>query len=288
MVDTKGIKKQQKQDNNQSAVYPFELDVPAFGERKYIAGISKMVILLYISILISIFLIAFSVFRANNRKVYPRFIRYNKKENTFEFINTNYNNENAKKILNLNQRYYIEESFLRNYLKKRFEISNDFGINYNNWCDCKDDKKLSKSGIFNLNGKCYLCNVMTDKLYKDFYDFDYNNFNSLMGNNIIRNIDILEIKQINFFETIPQKSMLSKILDKYILSKNSNTTTTAVYKVVFILEQNDKNKITTESFVGYITINGIKDADEIKTITDESYMFHQIKPEVLKKLYDKN
>lgn len=288
MVDTKGIKKQE-QKNNSSAVYPFELDVPAFPERKYIAGIARVIRWVYISILISIFLIAFSVFRANDRKIYPNFITYDTKENTFKFIPSSFKNE--KNPIVLGDRYYIEESFLKNYLKKRFEITKDIGVNHYNWCDCHDkdgQNKLSKSGIFDLNGRCYLCNVMSDKVFNDFFDFNYGTNFTLSTSGVIRNIEILDIKQINYFETAPQKSFLAKMLDKYILSKNTATTTTAVYKVVFILNTIDKNKSAEEeeSFVGFITINGIKDKNEIKKITDESYMFHSIEPGNLRKLYD--
>lgn len=293
MVDTTDIKNKKENSNNKSAVYPFKLDVPAFPERKYIAGIAAIIKYIYISVLISILLVSFSVFRANNRKVYPQFITYDIKENTFKFIPSSFDNKGNKNTLNLNERYYIEESFLKNYLKKRFEITKDFGTNYNNWCNCKDDKigdkqnnKLSKSGIFDLNGKCYLCNVMKDNVYRNFYDFDYTYSYSLMNNGGTRNVEILDIKQINFFETVPQKSFLTKMLDKYILSKNNVTTTTAMYKIVFILQEQENDRKQEESFIGFITINGIKFVDEIKKITAESYSFHPLEPEKLRKLYD--
>lgn len=294
MVDTTGIKNKKENNNHQSAVYPFKLDVPAFPERKYIAGIGLVIKYIYVSVLISILLICFSVFRANNRKVYPKFIYYDVKENTFKFMPSGFN-KTDKNTLNLNARYYIEETFLRNYLKKRFEITKDFGVNYNNWCNCKEDKvndkpnnKFSKSGIFDLNGKCYLCNVMDDKIYRNFYDFDYSFNHSLVSLGVTRNIEILDIEQINFFETVPQKSFLSKILDKYILSKNTTVTTTGMYKIIFILTEENKGKKQEESFIGFITIAGIKVADEIKKVIDESYSFHSLEPYKLRTLYDKN
>ncbi len=251
-------------------VYPFTVDINSFPERKYLIGIYKIAKFSYISLFISIILCLAIIIRSYSIDVSPNFIYFNDIQNKFLVSKTsktpNGNNEYMTYLL------YLNEYFVRTYIKKRFEISNVYANNYKNWCECSNSSSsVSKMGIFNNDENCYLCRFSSSDVYRVFLDNEKTGFEKLANSNITKNVEILDI---NFMYSPLEDSNEQSTIDKLL----GNTKTINIkngYKVDFIVETISKGKtIETDVLIAYIEIAGPKLSPEKRGVISAAYMFN--------------
>lgn len=275
-------KKKLNKEKDSSAIYPFEVDVPSFPERKYLAGIYRFAKISYISLFISIILCILIIVKSFSRTVKPVFIYWNKFENKFDFKPTKYTFPPKVYEKNISESNYLDEYFIRTYLEKRFSISNTYLENYNNWCDCSKDKKdITSMGIFDLNQKCYICNYSSSDIYNTFKNNEYSAYTQLAEEGITRKVIILNIETLFGQDSTKQTTFID-----WILNKTYQTKVFKRYKIDFIIQEEKKDKITSQDvLIAYLELTGIKDFPESRGITSASYMYNPNYDLVLKEYY---
>ncbi len=292
-IKSKSKKKSDGGDLTSSPVYPFKVDVAGFPERKYIAGIYAISKWLYISIFISIILSSLILIRAFSKSNKPIFINWDSVNKKFVYTKTYYGKNPAITTEILDIYDYMEQNFLTNYINNRFSISASFAENYNKWCDCKEDKtKKIKIGFLNDDTKCYLCNFTSKEVFSAFIENDYTKYIDTSNSGIKRTVQILDMKRLHHNITFPKLDFVDKVLKLFVsgkyLKQMPKATATSIYKIVFIINDIKDNIVTDkESFIGYITVNGLYNEPEYQKIISENYMFHSIRADDLLSIYNR-
>lgn len=268
-----------KNKANSLPVYPFNVDVPSFPERKYLAGIYWFARFSYVSLFISILIVALIAFRAFSQNVDPSFIYWNSLDNKFEFKTKRIGEKPKENVKNIFDSTYLNEFFIETYLTKRFSISDSFVKNYNNWCDCSYNKTpVSKMGDFNLEQDCYVCSFSTSSVYKTFLDNEYSAYTKLAESGLIRNVKILDMKK--FYEA--QDSSEQSLMD-LILNKQKNIKVYLGYRVDFILEDVRDNKVVNRTVLtSYLNIVGPKQSPQRRFVSEASFMFNPSYEQILR------
>lgn len=275
-------KKKAKKEINSSAVYPFEVDVPSFPERKYLAGVYRFAKISYISLLVSIILCILIVFKSFSRTVRPVFVYWNNIENKFDFKPTKYTFPPKVYEKNIIDSNYLDEYFIRTYLEKRFSISNTFLENDNNWCDCSNiSDNTTSMGIFDLNQKCYLCKYSSSNVYNTFKNNEYSAYTQLAEDGIIRKVIILDIEVLYDVNYTKQPTVIDQVLNKTYATRVYKG-----YKVDFIIQEEKKGKITAQDvLIAYLDLEGRTNHPESRGITKASYMYNPNYDLVLKEYF---
>lgn len=279
MVNFHNSIEKEEDDLNSIPVYPFKVDVAVFPERKYLAGIYHIAKYLYISLLLIALISPFIIFKAFSKKTSPVFIYWDKLNSKFDYVKKDYNFPIKQEELfeTKPEDIYLTEYFLYTYLQKRFSISLKKEINNKVWCNCEDKRKLKN--IFTPDD-CYICKY-APIVYEEFKKESVAFYKPLEKAKITRKISILDT-ELKYYKVDEIKTTL---LDK-LLKKRYDTKIYSLYKVIFLITDFKNEKpISEESFIGFISIKGIKGIPEKKEITAESYMFHPYTASNLKKIY---
>ncbi len=272
----------EKEKTGEVPVYPFNVDVPSFPERKYLIGVYRFARMSYIALLVAMVLCLLTIIRAFSRDISPKFIKWNNIENRFQYVNYYYNKKPSTQLKEISYSEYLNEYFIKTYLTKRFSISETNSENYNNWCEC-DNKEASKMGIFNLNEECYLCLYSAQNVYKSFSDNVLNAYTTMSNNGITRTVDLLDITFQNGSETNPELSVI-----EWFLNKTKTIFIQQTYRVNFIVNEfKNKTLQSRDILTGYITINGIKKFPQKRNVISENYMFNPNYDLILKNYSEK-
>ncbi len=268
----------QEKKANLLPVYPFNVDVPCFPERKYLAGIYKFARISYVSLLISIILCIFIIISAFSSSIRPVFIKWNNIDNKFEYVKTNKASEKNKNFREISKSDYLTDYFLKVYLEKRFSISSNFSENYQNWCDCSNNNvtiPTTKMGVFNLKQECYLCKFSEQNVYKLFLDNEYSAYTQFAENGITRNIHIIKMQPIYKRKNNTELSFLELILQWFGVNNSKTAKTYKLYEVDFIIEEQKYDKLLSQDVLkAYIEVGSIDSMPEDKRILSASYMFN--------------
>lgn len=263
---------QSTENKNDFPVYPFSVDIASIPERKYLFGIYKLSKLTFLFILIAIIISLFIIIKAYSRQIKPYFIYWDTYETRFKKLNST-NGIPTQQIRKLSENTYLSEFLIREYLTKTFTTSQRFVDNEENWCDCTTNANLKNTDFLNITKKCYICNFSTNAIYSSFLQNQKPTYEIMVQNGITQTITILDMELIQAQQTVNDTSFFGTISEW--ISPTTDTQITSEYKVNFILENFQNNKVINQDIItSYITITGMKSSPRTKKIISLSYMFN--------------
>ncbi|MCL2439143.1 MAG: hypothetical protein FWD15_01375 [Alphaproteobacteria bacterium] len=143
------------------AVFPFNSDAGTDGSRRYIAGIHKLSRLAFAAVMLCAVVLLASVFKAYDIGVQPFLIAWDAKEREFRIVPQS----RGGNVRHMDERRFLEEAFVREYITRMFGVSSIAAVNESNWCGCE---RTLQFGAYNPSGRCFVCNFSSPAVYETF------------------------------------------------------------------------------------------------------------------------
>jgi hypothetical protein len=245
------------------------VDVESRPERKYIYGAYALSRAAFVSILASILLCLFIVWRAHQSKSRPGFIYWDELDTRFKIMPSapDARDVAGSRFLRLHPEIYLEEYFVREYIRNAFEISLRLAENENRWCECADS---GAGNLFAMPEKsCFVCRFSDARVYDNFR-LVKKEFERMAESGTSRSVSILKLELIDI-----QYPPVGLPLAKRLLGfKEPTQYRHTEYRVDFLLEDRLYGEVSREVMTAYIRVVAPAGGLVHYKVLGASYMFH--------------
>jgi len=174
---------------DEQPVYPFTMDAGANPSRKYLAATYYLALFSLAAAAFSIALGLLIILRAGSMRSLPYLVKWDAAERRFESV---MHGDGQPETVKEGQ--FLEEYFVREYIRRMFSISTAPAENEGNWCSCE---KPAEHGLFMGDVNCWICNFSASNVYSNFAGGAKPIFELAARRGEARNTNILEVRLIS-------------------------------------------------------------------------------------------
>jgi hypothetical protein len=257
---------------SETPVYPFSVDIAGAPERKYLYGTYFMARISFVLLLSAMLLCFLIVWRSYQSKSRPYFVYWDEGETAFRVLPII---ESASEPGDLIRRRaagdYLEEYFVREYIRNAFEISPMLAENENRWCPCAAASGGS-GNIFNLSEKnCFVCSFSDTRVYSSFSADLKPSFVRMAESGVAQKVFITSVARISSRVPEAQMPLVRRLLNFRLPTRYRYSE----YRVDFILEDRINGALSgREAMISYVRTRAPAAEPGRYRVDFASYMFH--------------